>query len=126
MNIDIKSDGNRTDIGFSGRLDAAISAENRAALLAAARPGARLHLDFSELEEVTSTGLRMLLTYSRFARLHSAAISTSGVSRKIADLADAAGFSLLFRHPRTPCPQEFSSQKPRVPIDVYPSHFHEG
>ena len=62
-----KTDGD-TIIELQGKLDSSLSAELREEAISLAQPGCRLILDLSKLEDISPTGVRMLLMFFRRVR----------------------------------------------------------
>jgi glycogen operon protein len=125
MDCRVSSTNGNTEVEFAGRLDAAVKQEQREQLMATARPGAHVHIDFSGLTDITGTGLRRLLNFSRYLRAQSADVSISGLAPQLWELIDAAGFVRLFREARSLSRAQIVAPQ-RVPINIYPSHYHEG
>src|SRR6476620_4145588 len=90
--IHIRMEGSDTVIALHGRLDSSFTPEQIEQLLAIARPGCRLVLDFSQVREVSSAGLRMLLLYGRYVHAVGGTISGAGVSQELMEIAEASGF----------------------------------
>ena len=57
-----------TIIELQGKLDSSLSAELREEALSLVKPGCRLILDLAGLEDISPTGVRMLLMF--FRRVH--------------------------------------------------------
>lgn len=86
----------------SGRIDsttAAMFGERLSATLGA--PIGALVIDLSDLEYISSAGFRTLLVANRLARTNAVALHLCGLSDKLQQLFDLAGFVELFAiHPQ--------------------------
>ena len=90
------SDGD-TIIELEGKLDSSLPAEVREEAIALAKPGCRVVLDLSRLNEISPTGVRMLLMFFRRVRAAGGTISVTGASPKVFEVAEAAGYLPLFQ-----------------------------
>jgi glycogen operon protein len=112
------SDGD-TIIELRGKLDSSLSAELREEALSLVAPGCRLVLDFSELEDISPTGLRMLLMFYRRVHAEGGTISIKGASPKVFEVAEAAGYLPLFQKTAPVAPAPTRAMVSR--IDAYPT-----
>ena len=97
--MDLKEEqvGGVTVVQVKGRLDSTTSpllGERLTAMLGAAR--ARVLLDFSQLEYISSAGFRVLLQAAKRADQSAARLVLCGVSGKVRQLFDLGGFLDLF------------------------------
>jgi|SRR5688572_22659594 len=86
-----------TVLKVKGRLDSTTSpllGERLTAILGAAK--ARVLVDFSELEYISSAGFRVLLLAAKKADLHDSRFALCGVQGKVRQLFDLGGFLDLF------------------------------
>lgn len=86
-----------TVLRVKGRLDSTTSpllGERLTAMLGAAR--ARVLVDFSEVEYISSAGFRVLLLAAKKADLHDSRFALCGVQGKVRQLFDLGGFLDLF------------------------------
>jgi len=97
--MDLKEEqvGGVTVVQVKGRLDSTTSpllGERLTAMLGAAR--ARVLLDFSQLEYISSAGFRVLLQAAKRADQSAARLVLCGVTGKVRQLFDLGGFLDLF------------------------------
>jgi anti-anti-sigma factor len=97
--MDVKEEqvGGVTVLQVKGRLDSATSpmlGERLTAVLEAAK--ARVLVDFSQLEYISSAGFRILLQAAKRAEQNTAKLVLCGVSGKVRQLFDLGGFLDLF------------------------------
>lgn len=97
--MDLKEEqvGGVTVVQVKGRLDSTTSpllGERLTAMLGAAK--ARVLLDFSQLEYISSAGFRVLLQAAKRADQSAARLVLCGVTGKVRQLFDLGGFLDLF------------------------------
>jgi len=97
--MDLKEEqvGDVTVVQVKGRLDSTTSpllGERLTQILSAAK--ARLVVDFSQLEYISSAGFRVLLQAGKSAEQSMAKLVLCGVSGKVRQLFDLGGFLDLF------------------------------
>lgn len=97
--MDLKENdvGGVTVLEVKGRLDSTSSpmlGEKLSAILGAAK--ARVLVDFSQLEYISSAGFRVLLIAAKRADQNTAKLVLCGVSGKVKQLFDLGGFLDLF------------------------------
>lgn len=126
MKIRIQNEGPDTTIEFRGKLDRSLSTQQREQLFASAKPGCRLLFDFSELHEISSAGLRMLLLYCRHVWAIGGAISLNGASQELKDIAEAAGFAWLLGQGSALVKKPIALTPQRMEIDAYPTNHYAG
>src|SRR6478752_5481315 len=86
-----------TIIELEGKLDSSLPAELREEAISLAQPGCRLVLDLTGLKDISPTGVRMLLNFSRRVHAAGGTISAKGASPKLFEVAEAAGYLPLFQ-----------------------------
>ncbi|MCJ7513544.1 MAG: STAS domain-containing protein [Anaerolineales bacterium] len=85
-------------VTISGRIDSATSAEFEAALQDAIAKGKRnLILDMSQVEFLSSSGLRVLVTTLKTLRKTGGDICIAQPSQRARDAIDIAGLDVLFK-----------------------------
>jgi isoamylase len=96
----------RSVLKLQGKLDGSIAAEIRDEALSLATPGCQLILDLSEVEEISPTGIRMLLLFFRRVNSLAGTISVVGAPPKLFDVVEATGYLPLFEKtaPEAPAP----------------------
>jgi len=97
MEVKEEQVGGVTVLQVKGRLDSATSpmlGERLTAVLEAAK--ARVLVDFSQLEYISSAGFRILLQAAKRAEQNTAKLVLCGVSGKVRQLFDLGGFLDLF------------------------------
>ena len=95
LTINKKSDGNRLILSLEGRLNTA-NASELGTLLSGSLDGITdLVFDFSELEYISSAGLRVLLSTQK--RMNSrGSMKITGASSNIIEIFDITGFTDIF------------------------------
>jgi anti-anti-sigma factor len=97
MDVREEQVGDVTVVQVKGRLDSTTSpmlGECLGAMLSAAK--ARVLVDFSQLEYISSAGFRVLLQAAKRAEQNAARLVLCGVSGKVRQLFDLGGFLDLF------------------------------
>jgi anti-anti-sigma factor len=97
MDLQEEQVGGVTVLQVKGRLDSTTSpmlGERLTAILGAAK--ARILVDFSQLEYISSAGFRVLLQAAKRADQNTAKLVLCGVSGKVRQLFDLGGFLDLF------------------------------
>jgi anti-anti-sigma factor len=99
MLMDLREEqvGGVTVVQIKGRLDSTTSptlGERLSAMLGAAK--ARIVVDFSQLEYISSAGFRVLLQAAKRADQNAAKLVLCGVSGKVRQLFELGGFLDLF------------------------------
>lgn len=92
------SDGTMT-IAVSGRLDSATSAEfdrSIASSLATQEPPREIIIECSELEYISSAGLRSLITLLKKSKVAGSELRISNLSPAIKSIFDMTGFTSIF------------------------------
>ena len=97
MEIKEKSLQGAIVVSISGKLDAVSSSEAEKSLeqTLAGKP-AKLLLDLSGLEYISSAGLRILLVAAKKSRQQSCAIALCSLNSKVREVFDLSGFSSIF------------------------------
>ena len=84
-------------VGLQGRLDTNTSVSLEKDLLKLAREAShRIVIDLSELEFISSSGLRVLLTAGKQSKRVSGRIVLCGLTDHVQQVFDVAGFTMLF------------------------------
>lgn len=125
LTIEIRSEESATVIALMGPFRGALSTEQRDRILALARPGVQLVLDFTKVEDVSGAAMRRVLLLARYVRGLGGAISARGASDDLRALAEASGFLDLFsRTSLMPITSGWRAE--RVRTDCYPTHCSKG
>ena len=93
MTITKKQDGDALTVVLSGRLDTTTSPDLDKALYDELSGIRELILDFTELNYISSAGLRVLLRFQRKMNAQDAGMKITGVSDPILEIFDITGFS---------------------------------
>ena len=88
--------GTSTVVAIGGRLDGATSAQLDERLTAAATPGARVVLDMTGLDYVSSAGLRVLLKAAKQIKAAKGRFALSGITPMVAKVFEISGFTSIF------------------------------
>lgn len=96
MEVDRTALGNVAMFRLKGRLDSSTSPALEFAVLPAIQAGAhRLVFDFSQVEYVSSAGLRVVLLAAKQARVTGGGFAIFGMSKPIRHVFDMSGFSRI-------------------------------
>lgn len=97
MNINVEKVGNVNVYYIDGRLDSNTAGSLEKKLIPAINPeGKQFVLDFSELEYISSAGLRVLLQAAKMLNQISGALVLCSVKDEIKEVFDIAGLSPIF------------------------------
>lgn len=96
MDIIKTSEDKETALKIVGRLDTATAPELEKTLLKATETESALVLDFSELEYVSSAGLRALLVGLKAAKAKSKTLKLRSIQPAVMEVLEMTGFSKLF------------------------------
>lgn len=123
MNAQIGGSGAEPVIYLAGELSGSLPAETYEEILKLAQAGTPIVVDLSRLTHLSAIGLRALLVLFRTVTAMGAEVHPRGVPTELLEIAEAAGFSPLFRGQGLP-------HRPLLPrvglprIDSYPTHSH--
>ncbi len=92
MNIVVTENGTAITLALSGRLDTLSSPELSTAINSALEKSNQLILDFTELDYISSAGLRVLLTAQK-QLTGTGSMTLSHVNSTVQDILDMTGFS---------------------------------
>ena len=92
MTIDKVQDGAKLTVKVSGRLDTTTAPELEDALKASLEGIEDLTMDFSDLEYISSAGLRVLLSAQKIMNKQGSMVVT-GVNSTIMEIFEVTGFS---------------------------------
>lgn len=93
MEIEVLEDGPPTIIALTGRLDSRSSADAEAEVSARIDAGVtQLVLDFTNLEYISSAGLRVVLKAAKQIRAAGGEMAIYGVHRKVREVFEMSGF----------------------------------
>lgn len=93
MNIDRKTDGDRTIIAVTGRVDTTTAPELEAGLKLVGNEN--LTLDLSGVPYMSSAGLRCLLTAQKMMMAGGGTMTIVGVQPAVREVLDITGFSSI-------------------------------
>lgn len=92
MMINKQEDGNKLTVAVSGRLDTTTAPELEQELKASLDDVEELVLDFSDLEYISSAGLRVLLSTQK-TMVKKSGMTLTGVSDTVMEVFEVTGFS---------------------------------
>ena len=95
MTLTVKTINTVTIAEITGDLDRGTSLEIQEQLLPHIRSGTRVLLDMSQVNYMSSAGLRMLLVMYREVKTREATIALAGLSERLKDIMAVTGF---FKH----------------------------
>ena len=85
-------------LAFKGRLDAASAAQAESAVQEFLKTGkTKLLLDLSELDYISSAGLRVLLFVSKALKQKSGTLVLCGIKGNVQEVLDVSGFTEIFK-----------------------------
>ena len=93
MNISETRSGDVIQIKIDGRADTTTSPQLQNAILQASQKGSKLVLDFSEVEYVSSAGLRALLIGQKTANSKGGSMTLVNVADAVLQVFKMSGFS---------------------------------
>ena len=93
MNISETRSGDVIQIKIDGRVDTTTSPQLQNAILQAFQKGSKLVLDFSEVEYVSSAGLRALLIGQKTANSKGGSMTLVNVADAVLQVFQMSGFS---------------------------------
>ena len=92
MNIEKKSEGKALTVCVSGRLDTTTAPELEASLKESIDGVEELKMDFSDLEYISSAGLRVLLSAQKTMN-KKGSMTVTGVGEPIMEIFEVTGFT---------------------------------
>lgn len=92
MTIDKVQNGEKLEVKVSGRLDTTTAPDLEAALKESLEGIKDLNMDFSDLEYISSAGLRVLLSAQKTMNKQGS-MTVSGVNSTIMEIFEVTGFS---------------------------------
>ena len=96
MTINANKNGTTLEIALEGRLDTMTSPELEAELNHSLGSAESLTLDFSKLDDISSAGLRVLLSAHK-AMLSTGGMKVANVNEIVREVFDVTGFSDAFK-----------------------------
>jgi anti-sigma B factor antagonist len=96
MNIAEHMEGPNLVLSISGRLDSSTSKNLEDVLPDRMQSTPTVVVDLSEVEYVSSAGLRVLLKAAKIARASSHKLALIGLAPQVQDVFDVSGFSTIF------------------------------
>lgn len=97
MNIRMESNGEALLVALDGRLDGTTMQLVEAAFLKQAADGAtRFVFDMSDLEYISSAGLRVMLLAAKKTRASGGKLALFGLSDSVRDVFEISGFHTIF------------------------------
>lgn len=96
MEINTKMVEQVTVVEIAGDIDARTVLQAQEALVPLVQPGAKLLLDMSRVDYMSSSGLRMLLSLYRQVSSSNGSIALAGLSEEIKDTMSVTGFLRFF------------------------------
>ena len=97
MNITVIEKENLITLQLSGRLDTTTAPDLQKELIAKIDTGRDVELDFSELQYVSSAGLRVLLMGEKAAKGKDTTMKLVNVSADIMEVFEMTGFSNILK-----------------------------
>jgi len=96
MEINVKSSGEVTLVEMAGDIDSNTAPQAQEQILPLVQPAAKILLDMSGVEYMSSAGLRMLLSMYRQVSRHNGGIVLVGLAEEIKDTMSVTGFLNFF------------------------------
>lgn len=96
MNTDIRKEGRNVTARISGRLDTITSPELEKALSESCQePGITLLIDCTDMEYISSTGLRVILMFHKKVTSAGGTFIVANLSSEVRSVFDMTGFSRI-------------------------------
>jgi anti-sigma B factor antagonist len=96
MDINVKTAGPVTLVEIVGDIDGKTAPQVQTQVLPLVQPGSRILIDMTQVDYMSSAGLRMLLSTHRTASGTRARVVLAGLSEEIQDTMSATGFIGFF------------------------------
>jgi anti-sigma B factor antagonist len=96
MEITVKSSGQAMVVEMAGDIDSNTAPQAQEQILPLVQPGAKILLDMSGVEYMSSAGLRMLLSTYRQVSRQNGGIVLVGLAEEIKDTMSVTGFLNFF------------------------------
>jgi anti-anti-sigma factor len=97
MEISTRTSGDTHIVAIAGNLDSATSPEAQKALDAVLAGAKKVALDFSELDYISSAGLRVLLGAAKRLRASGETLRMFGLNQSVREVFEISGFSTILR-----------------------------
>jgi anti-anti-sigma factor len=97
MNVQTRRYANAIVVQVAGRLDQDTCEAFRAPLMSSVGHGGAVVLDLSQLEYISSAGLRCFMLASREAKSHDGRISVAALQPMVAEIFEISHFNLVFQ-----------------------------
>lgn len=95
MEISTRTSNDTHIVAIAGNLDSATSPEAQKALDAVLVSARKVALDFSELEYISSAGLRVLLGAAKRLRASGGTLRVFGLNQSVREVFEISGFSTI-------------------------------
>jgi anti-anti-sigma factor len=95
MEISTRTSNDTHIVAIAGNLDSATSPEAQKALDAVLVSARKVALDFSELEYISSAGLRVLLGAAKRLRASGGTLRMFGLNQSVREVFEISGFSTI-------------------------------
>jgi anti-sigma B factor antagonist len=95
MEISTRTSNDIHIVAISGSLDSGTSPEAQKALDAVLRGAKKVALDFSELDYISSAGLRVLLGAAKTLKASGGTLRTFGLNQSVREVFEISGFSSI-------------------------------
>jgi anti-sigma B factor antagonist len=96
MGINIRTVQRLAVVEVAGKLDANTAPETEAQVLPLVKPGCKIILDMTQVDYMSSAGLRMFLLLNRSISSNKGRIALVGLSEEIRDTMEMTGFLKYF------------------------------
>lgn len=93
MQVDVEQDSRAIILSLKGRVDSAVSKEFEEAVLGSFSDGSRVVMDFSNLDYISSAGLRVILIAAKKLKASMGVLHLCGMKPHIQEVFDISGFS---------------------------------
>ena len=95
MEISTRTSNDTHIVAIAGNLDSATSPEAQKALVAVLAGARKVALDFSELDYISSAGLRVLLGAAKRLRASGGTLRMFGLNQSVREVFEISGFSTI-------------------------------
>ncbi len=97
MNIQVETINGITIISLSGRIDSKTAVDIQEEILPYVKENSQILLDMTQVDYLSSAGLRMLLILYRQANQQQASLTFVGITEEVKDVMSITGFLKYFK-----------------------------
>ena len=95
MQVNVEQNDRATILSLQGRVDSAVAKEFEEAVLGSFKDGSRVIMDFSDLDYISSAGLRVILMAAKKLKSSTGILHLCAMKPHIQEVFDISGFSSM-------------------------------